>query len=239
MPIETYAPISTTPTIRDLTEEVNQAETSGDFSVWFADGRESLAVSLEAAFLQREWMEAARHLFFEPAAVIHIHTRSVKNLFPVLLDVECFRSTSSQETTADIRGQGILAAKLQASFQDNPLEDGMEHPSEEIIAEALRTTKGQQVLDWLRHFCTDTSQPSFAASVLRCLGRNDHVGTVSWQADLVRDCLAIDDVEVRDAAVQAVESWGGSNLLDVLRTHSEPEPWLRQYILDVIEDLSE
>ncbi len=41
---------------------------------------------------------------------------------------------------------------------------------------------------------------------------------------------------MRDAAVQAAESWGG-DLADILRTHHEPEPWLREYIRDVISDL--
>ena len=55
---------------------------------------------------------------------------------------------------------------------------------------------------------------------------------------LVRDGLAMDSVEIRDAAIQAAESWGDSELLDVLRSHSETEPWLQQYILDVIDDLA-
>ncbi len=131
-----------------------------------------------------------------------------------------------------------LADKLWAALEDRPIEDGMDHPTEEIIAEALQSAKDQQVLDWLRAFCTDASQPSFAASVLRCLGRHDSAGTVSWRVGLVRGGLAADDIEIRDAAVQAAESWGDSDLLDVLRPHSEPEPWLRQYISDVINDLA-
>ncbi len=137
------------------------------------------------------------------------------------------------------RAQERLTAKLQASFEDSPLEDGMGHPAEEIIAEELRSTKDQQVPDWLKVLSTDASRPSFAASVLRCLGRQDRVGTTSWRVELVRDGLASDNVEIRDAAVQAAESWGDSDSLDVLRAHSEPEPWLQQYIRDVIEDLTE
>ena len=237
MPIETYAPASTTPSILDMNAEMNQTETSDDISVWFVDGRESLAASLDAASLQREWMEAARHLFLEPAAVIHIHAPLRTNLFPVLLDVGCLDLTASQKVVVDDRGRERFATKLWASFEDNPFEDGMDHPAEGIIAEALRSAKDQRVLEWLRTFCTDASQPSFAASVLRCLARYDHAGTASWRVGLVRDGLAIDSVEIRDAAVQAAESWGDADLLDVLGLHSEPEPWLRQYISDVIDDL--
>ena len=143
-----------------------------------------------------------------------------------------------QKTVIVDPGQERLAAKLRVSFEDEAVEDGMYHPAEKIIAEALLSAKDQPLLDWLRAFCTDASQPSFAASALRCLGRHDSLGTVSWRVGLVRDGLAIDDVEIRDAAVQAAESWGDSDFLEVLKLHSEPEPWLRQYILDVIDDLA-
>ena len=145
---------------------------------------------------------------------------------------------SWREVIVDDDGQSRLAAKLQSSFEDSPLEDGMEHPAEGTIAEALRSAKDQRVLGWLKALCMDASQPSFAASVLRCLGRQDGVGTASWRVELVRDGLAIDNVEVRDAAVQAAESWGDSDSLDILRAHADPEPWLQQYIVDVIEDLA-
>ena len=45
-----------------------------------------------------------------------------------------------------------------------------------------------------------STQPVFAASVLRCLGRQEYLGTSSWRSELVRDALALDDVEIRDAA---------------------------------------
>ena len=135
-------------------------------------------------------------------------------------------------------GRRHLANKLRMSFEDSPLEDGMEHPAEVIIAEALRSAKAQRVLGWLKGLCTDASRPSFAASVFRCLGRQDGVGTASWRVELVRDGLAIDNVEIRDAAVQAAESWGDSDSLDTLKAHADPEPWLQQYIVDVIEDLT-
>ncbi len=238
MPIETYAPSSTTPSILDIFEEMNETGMPDDISVWFTDGRESLAASKEAAFLQKEWMEAARHLFFEPAAVIPIHTPLITNLFPALLDVVCFDLTEPQDVVVDDRGRENLVSKLWSSFENDPLEDGIEHPAEKIIGDALRSADEQSVLGWLKRICADASHPGFAASVLRCLGRHGSVGTVSWRVGLVRDGLAMDSAEIRDAAVQAAESWGDYDLLDVLGSHSDPEPWLRQYISDVIDDLA-
>ena len=132
-----------------------------------------------------------------------------------------------------------LTNKLHAAFETEPLEDGMHHKAEDIIGQILQSGEDQRILEWLRDFSLDTAQPVFAASVLRCLGRQEHLGTSSWRSELVRDALALDDVEIRDAAVQAAELWGDHEILPVLKSHSEPEPWLRDYISDVIDDLGE
>ena len=132
-----------------------------------------------------------------------------------------------------------LANRLWMAFATDPLEDGMFHPAEEIIGEALQSTEDKPVLDWFRIFSLDAERPSFAASVLRCLGRRTPMGTSPWRVELVRDGLAMDDVEIRDAAVQAAESWGDRNLTGVMKAHREAESWLREYIEDVISDLGE
>lgn len=147
------------------------------------------------------------------------------------------RDAVKEVAVAD-RGQEQLAAKLRASFEDSSVEDGTGHHAELIIANALVQAGDRRALHWFKNFCTDASQPGFASSVLRCLARVDSIGTESWRAALVRDGLAADSVEMRDAAIQAAESWGDSNLIAILIAHSDPEPWLQRYVLDVIDDLS-
>ena len=131
-----------------------------------------------------------------------------------------------------------FASTLWASFEAEPVEDGMEHPADTIIANAHQSENGQHLLNWLKSLSTDASQPSFAASVLRCMGRIDDLGSVPWRIEVVREALAINSVEIRDAAIQAAELWADVEVVDILRTHSEPEPWLRQYILDITDDLT-
>ena len=137
------------------------------------------------------------------------------------------------------REQVRLANKLHAAFETEPLQDGMHHQAEDIIEQALQSGEDERILEWLRDFSLDTAQPVFASSVLRCLGRQEYLGTSSWRSELVRDALALDDVEIRDAAVQAAELWGDSDILPVLKSYSDPESWLRDYISDVIDDLGE
>ena len=132
-----------------------------------------------------------------------------------------------------------LACRLNAAFETEPVEDGMDHPAEEIIKEAWLSPGEARVVEWLLGFCLEAEHPNFAASVLRCLGRQVRPGTDSWRTVLVRSALKMDDAEIRDAAVQAAESWGGQDMRSELISHHEPLPWLRRYVRDVIEDLRE
>lgn len=91
--------------------------------------------------------------------------------------------------------------QILSAFEDAPVEDGMTHPAENIITEQLKSTKERFVLDWLEDFSLDTEYPCFAASTLRCLGRQEPPpGTITWRTDLIRDALSINDLEVQDAA---------------------------------------
>ncbi len=154
--------------------------------------------------------------------------------------VSGFESTAVGRASVKSREQERLAARLWASFEEaGHLEDGMYHPAEQIMEQALRSENGQQVLEWLRTLASDADQPGFSAEVLRCLGRQTLPGTASWRIGIVRDGLAMDDVEMRDAAVQAAEWWGGPDMQNVLKSHSESEPWLQDYIWNVIKDLGE
>ena len=178
--------------------------------------RESFAISDEAVLLR----EDMRRLLIEWYLALATAGRE-------LIDDQ---EQTDQEQTR-------LAHKLHSAFETEPLEDGMHHEAEEIIEQVLQSGEDPRILDWLSAFSLDDTQPAFAASVLRCLGRQEYLGTSSWRSALVRDALALDDVEIRDAAVQAVELWDDRHILPVLKSHCEPEQWLRDYIFDVIDDL--
>ena len=132
-----------------------------------------------------------------------------------------------------------LTNRLWAAFDSEILEDGLEHPAEQIIDETVSSFAGQPIHQWFKAIALDIEQPSFASSVLRCLGRRPSFGPIEWRVDLVQDALRVQDVEIRDAAVQAVESWGDRALVEVIRKHTDREPWLQQYIQDVIDDIGE
>ena len=187
-------------------------------------GRESMAVSLDQALL----VEMVLELVGDLAGSALPYENLGASLFPALVDGACFEDENREDER--------LENRLMMAFEAEPLEDGIDHPAERIVGDALRSTNGQGVLAKLGSISVDVERPELAASVLRCLGRR-RPGTSAWRVEVVRFALAADDVEMRDAAVQAAESWGDAGILKVLSSHVEEVPWLRAYIRDVVEDL--
>ncbi len=130
-----------------------------------------------------------------------------------------------------------LERTLYAAFDSEVLEDGMAHPADDVLENALSLGDDQPLLAWLSEVSLDAGRPSFAASLLRCLGRRTDPGTAVWRADLVCKALVVKNVQIRDAAVQAAEHWADSDLISVLEGHDESEQWLAQYIDMVVNDL--
>lgn len=233
--------VSTFPTTSDFLSDISgvldQSGKSYDSLRWLSSGTGSLATSLDAAYLQRSMWEVADKLFLMRPPEVASEIIEAVSLFPACVDVSFVGQPYVHKQVDENRSRTRLISALHSSFEADPLEDGMYHPAEEIIIEALHSEENHLVLEWLRTECLDVARPSFAASVLRCLGRQTEPGTNSWRAELVGAALAIKDVEIRDAAVQAVESWEDPELLDLLESHSESVTWLRDYIHDVFDDL--
>ena len=188
----------------------------------------SLPATLDAGVNELKLAELAWRLNVEPYRPFGSTTIGL----PAMVD----RAVLGQPKDVVVDGGERLETALWNVFDAEPLEDGMTHPGERIIAMAVQESEG--ALGWLRHLALTTTAPAFAASTLRCLCRVD-VGTSEWRAQLVADVLASEDVQMRDAALQAAEEWGGGRLRALLESHlaNEPVDWLRQAMEDVIESM--
>lgn len=147
------------------------------------------------------------------------------------------RETQRVSTEWNHEAIARLERTLYAAFDSEVLEDGMDHPANDILENALGPGAELPLLAWLSKVSLDAGRPSLAASMLRCLGRQTDPGTAVWRADLVRQALVVKNVQIRDAAVQAAEHWADSDLISVLEGHDESEQWLAQYIDMVVNDL--
>ena len=132
-----------------------------------------------------------------------------------------------------------LKYELQAKFEHQPLQDGMNHLADGTLREATLQLDEADLHPWLREFCTDAAHPAFASDTLKCMARlTPVVGTPTWRANLVEDVLQNLDLQMRDAAVQASEHWQDRQIIDVLRKHRDPDAWIQRYIEGVLRDLT-
>jgi hypothetical protein len=130
-----------------------------------------------------------------------------------------------------------VAARMRATLEAEPVEDGYTHPAEADLADMIRNG-GQAAGDWLSGAIAEGGWPrSLAAGLLRLLGRQ-RIFTGAWRLRVIQLALASSDIELRDAGVQAAESWGDPAAVGVLRAHGEPCAWLADYIERVIKDLT-
>ena len=132
------------------------------------------------------------------------------------------------------RGRALFSSLAAA-----PVEDLCAHPGEQILGDMLLhgpTAAADVSRLYLGHV---NDRPSISAGVLRLLGRRDTVRAEQWAIDLVKDGLWQYNIEIREAAVRALEAWGGHRSVELLsaRLASEDDPWLAGYIQDVIGDL--
>ena len=194
------------------------------------NGRESLAVSLEQVKLKKFLFDLKKKLLFEPVNAPFWVISLANGLFPIIIEESAPEFDQQQKQDFELT--------LRMAFEESPVEDGINHAAEHVLDEMLRSQDQQPILELLGKIAVDDGRPYLASSILRCLGRR-RPGTAYWRAEIVREALTSDDLEIRDAAVQAAESWGGLEIRRALQDHKESISWLRAYVDEVVEDLNE
>lgn len=126
--------------------------------------------------------------------------------------------------------------QIVASLTNEPVEDGYEHPGERLLEEALRE-HGRPLLNYLASRISDNGLASpLAAGVLRLLGRLEQLPS-DWFVGIVQWALQSADIEIRDAAAQAIELREDPAAIAILKCHQEPCSWLADYMHRVLVDL--
>ena len=74
------------------------------------------------------------------------------------------------------------------------------------------------------------------ADLLRLLSRQKPF-TGDWRLRVIQIGLSSQNIELRDAAVQAAESWEDPGVIELLKSHKENCAWLADYISRVLQDL--
>lgn len=129
-----------------------------------------------------------------------------------------------------------FAQEIRAAAHAQPREDGVAHPVDALVA---RLYEGALADGWLQAaFVHLYHQPAALAELIRGLAwvpQKPRAGI-----DLTPAGLAHKDASVRESATRLVEHWRDRRLLEPLKQFAERErePWLCEYMRDVIADLS-
>lgn len=124
-----------------------------------------------------------------------------------------------------------------SALEQEPVEDGLAHPVEEVLAEAFRVIDETPV--WVHTVLIGMlDNPALAAGLLRCLGRVGYTAVGPSGTSLVMIGLGHDHVVVREAAIVAIEHWARPELASLLASHRERVQWLADYARQVVSDLS-
>jgi hypothetical protein len=130
-----------------------------------------------------------------------------------------------------------VETQLRAMIEADPIEDGYSHTAEATLKKVIRDF-GYHAGDWLTDMLsTNCWNPSLRAGLLRLLSRQKPL-TKEWRLRVVQLGLLSPNLELRDAAVQAAESWEDEGVDLLLQKHRESCTWLADYISRVIRDLS-
>jgi hypothetical protein len=144
------------------------------------------------------------------------------------------RPAASQRAAAMLAArQARSLAALFAAIDEEPVEDGVVHHAEAALAANIAEFGATALV---KHAC-GTSTATRSASLLRLLSRVSRLDA-EQRRSVVRRGLASDSVEIRDAAVQAAETWEDAALAELLRHHREPVSWLSEYARRVASDLA-
>ena len=140
---------------------------------------------------------------------------------------------TSLQLQAFRRGESELLTALEA----NPVEDGQTHAAEHILAQMLANHE-MATGAWVLRAVKGEVPGAEASAMLRLLARFSPFDA-DRRVHLVKIGLASQHVEVRDAAMQAVENWREVTSIEALRNHRDEISWLRDYAKQILRDLSE
>lgn len=130
-----------------------------------------------------------------------------------------------------------LESALVEALTVEPIENGYPHPVDETLDELDVGDPAGLGACFQRVFYRSLDKPALAAGLLLAASRLPRVVTDVWGQLLAAAGLRNPHPEIREAAVRALEHWGGAAAIELLSRHQEPLQWLARYVEGVVEDL--
>jgi hypothetical protein len=196
-------------------------------------GLRSSSLGSSPLSFERAANTAAMIVAFGSTATFSVDPHLTASLVPQTIEVPGEAATRTEGVAAEERAavkESIVA--ISRELDDAAIEDGVSHRAEQLISTHVAALGEAGLLYAVR----SNESPARAAAFLRLLGRSSSLSS-RLRGELVSWAIASASVEVRDAAVQAVENWADRTLAKQLRAHAEPIGWLHHYAANVVRDL--
>jgi hypothetical protein len=130
----------------------------------------------------------------------------------------------------------FLTEHLSDAFSLRQIADGEEHPADHIIGAFLDSDASEPYPCELEAIILQSKNADLVAATLQCVARFEPPWADWRKTNLVHSALQASDVCVRESAVRAAESWLCPDVVTELERHQDTEPWLQEYIREVIAD---
>lgn len=126
-------------------------------------------------------------------------------------------------------------SKLSKLFDCNQLESGFIHESEKLIESEF--SKHIEFVEYWFKKRWNKIDDDFKEKLIRCIGKLPFCLVSAYVLNCIEKSMYNENIEIRDAAVNALEMWGNEESVNLLRNHKEMVPWLKCHINRVINEI--
>ena len=129
--------------------------------------------------------------------------------------------------------------RILSMIREQELEYGYESPAEQFIREKFAESPSV-AKEWLgRLFLEYFDAPDVLVALLHAISHFEYNDIFPTGQMMALAALRHENPEVRESGVRALESWGNSDSLKVLRAIRFREKWLQNYVEQVVRDLEQ
>jgi hypothetical protein len=123
---------------------------------------------------------------------------------------------------------------LSTSLTKRHVEPGFDHPEEETIVQTIED-HSEDAPAFFASIILSTE--AWRGDLLRLLARAPVEHTQPWAIAIAAAALHDEDTDVREAAISALEIWGGAEAKEMLESHRDPQAWLAEYAHRVAKEI--
>lgn len=125
-----------------------------------------------------------------------------------------------------------------ALLRESDFEYGFESAADRYVQERFAENTSA-TLEWIGHlFVERFADSAITLGIVRVMAHMEYAEAKPHGVTIAISATRHPDAEVRECGVRAFENWGTRDSLELLRTLAFDEPWLQEYVEQVVEDLT-